>query len=173
MEKQMTKTKFMSFYQDIAPDASACYNAVLLALTDLGIWSNFVMIGAMATIRVETGRTFKPIPEIADGSAYEGRLDLGNTQTGDGPRFKGRGLIQLTGRNNYTHYGQILGIDLVNHPELMLDLDTSARVLALYFKERGCVSACNVQNWTWVRHLVNGGTNGLDLFLAKIKDYTS
>src|SRR5512134_1807593 len=44
--------------------------------------------------------------ELASGIAYEGRLDLGNTQPGDGMRFKGRGLIQLTGRANYTRYGQ-------------------------------------------------------------------
>lgn len=167
----MTKDKFLSFYQDIMPDASACYNAVLIALTDLGIWSNLVMVGAMATIRVETGRTFKPIPEWASGAEYEGKLYLGNTVPGDGIKYKGRGLIQLTGRGNYSHYAKILGIDLINHPELMFDLKVSAQVLALYFKEHGCDEACNSKNWGRVRMLVNGGENGIDLFKAKIASY--
>ncbi len=55
--------------------------------------------------------------EIASGSAYEGRRDLGNTRPGDGKRYKGRGPIQLTGRANYQKYGHLLGLDLVNHPE--------------------------------------------------------
>jgi predicted chitinase len=55
--------------------------------------------------------------ELADGSAYEGRSDLGNTQPGDGPRFKGRGFVQITGRRNYQIWKDKLGIDLINHPE--------------------------------------------------------
>ncbi len=68
--------------------------------------------------------------EFADGSAYEGRRDLGNTQAGDGPRYKGRGFVQLTGRNNYTKYAQILGIDLVGNPELAADPQYAAKILA-------------------------------------------
>ncbi|MFS0561108.1 LysM peptidoglycan-binding domain-containing protein, partial [Terribacillus sp. 179-K 1B1 HS] len=47
--------------------------------------------------------------ELADGTAYEGRTDLGNTQPGDGPKFKGAGYIQLTGRYNYTRFGNAIG----------------------------------------------------------------
>jgi Putative peptidoglycan binding domain len=54
--------------------------------------------------------------ELADGLAYEGRLDLGNTQLGDGPRFKGRGFVQITGRLNYTNWSRKLGIELVSNP---------------------------------------------------------
>lgn len=177
----MTKERFMSFYQDIAPDASACYDAVLIALTDLGIWSNLVMAGAMATVRVETGREFKPIEEWGSGQAYEGRKDLGNIFPGDGPKFKGRGLIQITGRSNYSLYGSLLKIDLINHPELALDITVSARILALFFKINGVNVACNAQNWVKVRQLVNGGngidtqdggtTNELTIFKAKVSDY--
>jgi hypothetical protein len=55
--------------------------------------------------------------ELSDGSQYEGRADLGNTRPGDGPRFKGRGFVQITGRLNYTKWARKLGIDLVSFPE--------------------------------------------------------
>ena len=60
--------------------------------------------------------SFLYMEEIASGSAYEGRTDLGNTQLGDGKRFKGRGLIQLNGRANYTAYSKDCGIDYVANP---------------------------------------------------------
>ena len=57
--------------------------------------------------------------EIASGKAYEGRRDLGNTQQGDGVKFKGRGLIQITGRFNYIQLSKDLGEDFIKHPKLL------------------------------------------------------
>lgn len=62
---------------------------------------------------------FRYMEEIASGAAYEGRVDLGNTQPGDGRRFKGRGPIQLTGRANYRTFGRKIGIDLEAHPAVV------------------------------------------------------
>lgn len=167
------KIKFMSFYRGSANEQSAsdCYDALQKSLMDIGIYTDLVMIGALATVRVECGKAFKPIGEYNSGTAYEGRKDLGNINPGDGQKFKGRGFIQLTGRTNYTTYGDKLNIDLVDHPELALTNTTAAQILAQYFKDRGCNTACNNQNWGRVRLLVNGGTNGLTLFLDVIKQY--
>lgn len=72
----------------------------------------------IAQIGHESGQ-LKYSEEIASGKAYEGRKDLGNTQQGDGVKFKGRGLIQITGRFNYTQLSKDLGEDFIKNPELL------------------------------------------------------
>lgn len=73
--------------------------------------------------------------EFASGRAYEGRRDLGNTQSGDGVRFKGRGYVQITGRRNYEDWSRRLGIDLVSNPELASRPDIASRILVEGMKE--------------------------------------
>jgi predicted chitinase len=72
---------------------------------------------------------FRTMEEYASGAAYEGRADLGNTQSGDGRRFKGRGFVQITGRRNYTDWAKRLGIDLVGNPALAARLDHATTIL--------------------------------------------
>lgn len=67
--------------------------------------------------------------ELASGIAYENRQDLGNTQPGDGKRFKGRGFVQITGRKNYTYWSNRLGIDLVGSPEKAASPEIAAKIL--------------------------------------------
>ena len=124
-----------------------------------------IMAGTLATIRTEVGRNFLPIEEVANGDAYEYRKDLGNIYPGDGRRYKGKGFIQLTGRANYTHYGY------ADNPEAVLEPKVSAKILASYFVERHITLACLNQDWTRVRLLVNGGSNGLPTFLTIINQY--
>lgn len=163
----MTKEKFIKFYENtpFKENAEAAWEAIQKAF--LAIPCNtcgstpstvnpLIMAGAMATVRVEVGKNFKPIMEYASGQAYEGRADLGNTTPGDGVRYKGRGYIQLTGKANYALYGQKLGLDLVNNPDLALDVNVGAKILALYFKDRGVIDACVNKDWLRVRKLVNG-----------------
>ena len=138
--------------------------AILQALETAGIATKAGIILTLATIGTEVPR-FAPVEERASGAAYEGRKSLGNTQPGDGPRFKGRGFIQLTGRANYEHFGAKLGIDLVGHPEQACDPSIAAQVLALYFKERHVIDAAEAGDWHKARRLVNGGDNGLQRFL--------
>jgi hypothetical protein len=72
---------------------------------------------------------WKTAEEYASGKAYEGRKDLGNTVKGDGVRFKGRGLVQITGRRNYTDWAKRLGVDLVTLPKLAAELQYAVPIL--------------------------------------------
>jgi hypothetical protein len=79
--------------------------------------------------------TFNPITELGSRAYitrhYEGRRDLGNTQSGDGWNFRGRGYVQITGRTNYAKFTRLLGVDLVNNPDLALDPDDAWKILSL------------------------------------------
>jgi peptidoglycan hydrolase-like protein with peptidoglycan-binding domain len=132
-----------------------------------GILNQPTLVAALATISVETAG-FQPINEWGGNSyfheMYEGRSDLGNTQPGDGVRFHGRGFVQITGRANYQHYGDKLGVPLVDNPELALDPDVAAGILVEYFWERSVDQRALAQDWQGVRRAVNGGLNGWDHF---------
>lgn len=154
-----------------AGNVSVTWPALEAALDKHNCYSHLVAIAAIATVRVECP-PFKPIHEYGGPDYftkhYEGRADLGNTQLGDGVLFAGRGLIQLTGRNNYRHFGELIGVDLEHQPDRALEPDIAAEIFTLYFKTRGCVDAANAQHWERLRHIVNGGSNGLELFLALV-----
>lgn len=103
--------------------------------------------------------------EIANGDAYEGRADLGNSTPGDGRRFKGRGLIQLTGRANYTEYGGALGreAELLATPELIeTDNDLCVDVAGWFWAKRGLNALADADDLTAITKRINGGLNGLE-----------
>ena len=104
---------------------------------------------------------FTTTKEFSSGTQYEGRADLGNTQPGDGARYKGRGFIQITGRANYTAAGKALGIDLVNYPELAERPDIATKVSIWYWNTRVKPRVANFGNTKAVTKKVNGGVNGL------------
>jgi len=104
---------------------------------------------------------YRTTQEFASGKAYEGRKDLGNTQKGDGPRYKGRGLLQLTGRANYADYGKVLGVDLVNNPALAAQPALSLKIACEYWKRRNINADCDRDDVQAVTRKVNGGLNGL------------
>lgn len=104
---------------------------------------------------------FRTLEEYASGAAYEGRKDLGNTQKGDGKRFKGRGIFQLTGRANYVKYGKLLGVDLVNNPAVAEQPEISVRVALEYWKSRNINLNADKDDVVGATKKINGGTNGL------------
>jgi putative chitinase len=97
---------------------------------------------------------------------YEGAVRLGNTQPGDGARFYGRGLIQLTGRSNYSLAGHALGIDLINFPSLAADPDSAARIAAWFWNTRDLNRFADTGDMVEITKRINGGTNGLAFRLA-------
>lgn len=110
--------------------------------------------------------------EYATGGAYEGRVDLGNIQPGDGVRFRGRGGIMMTGRANYKRIGDALGIDLVNHPERAAEPAVALLVSLEFWKQNNLNAIADRDDVLGVTKKVNGGTNGLadrKTFLARAK----
>ena len=92
---------------------------------------------------------------------YEGRADLGNTQPGDGKRFKGRGPIQITGRANYKKYGGLLGIDLIGSPERAAAPDVAFLIAGLYWATNHLNELADAQQFVAITKRINGGINGL------------
>lgn len=115
---------------------------------------------------------FKTTREYASGRDYEGRRDLGNIHKGDGVRYRGRGVIQLTGRANYTRFGQLLGLDLVENPDQAEDPYLGTVIALQYWSDRGINRFADADNVRMVTKRVNGGLNGFSVrkkFLAKAK----
>lgn len=98
-------------------------------------------------------------PQALANRVYGGRL--GNFQPGDGYKFRGRGLVQLTGRANYALYGPLVGFDLVAGPDLLLQYGVSALVAGCYWQRRGLNRHADRDDLEAVTRGINGGTNGL------------
>ena len=113
---------------------------------------------------------FATTTEYDSGAAYEGRRNLGNTSPGDGKRFKGRGLLQITGRANYGTYGAALGVNLESRPEQAALFPVAALTAAEYWREHRLNEAADRDDVITVTRKINGGLNGLDsrkTFLAR------
>lgn len=99
--------------------------------------------------------------ELASGQAYEDRKDLGNTQPGDGPRYKGRGLIQLTGRRNYQLASLALDTDLIEHPEKLSESpELASEVAGWYWANNNLNALCDLGLFQELTRRINGGLNG-------------
>jgi putative chitinase len=136
-----------------------------------GIDTDLELCHFFAQAAVETA-WFQTLEEFASGREYEGRTDLGNTQPGDGVRYKGRGIFQTTGRYNYARFGKIMGLDLVNSPELLLNPEYAVVSALEYWKYKNIGPAAAADDVNRVTYLINGGYNGLNdrrAALAKMK----
>lgn len=104
-------------------------------------------------------------PEALANKTYGGRM--GNTQPGDGWKYRGRGFIQLTGRSNYKKYGQILKLPLETNPELAESVTVAARIAAAFwanstYEKRSLNDLAQDENVRAVTRAINGGENGID-----------
>lgn len=108
------------------------------------------------------------IAEVAYGvRSRTGKGRMGNTQPGDGWKYRGRGILQITGKDNYRSYGKMVGLDLVNNPDLAADPETSLLIALIYYRSRGILPHVDKRDYVTARKLVNGGTIGL----SHVNDY--
>ena len=100
-------------------------------------------------------------PSIAQ-THYEGRADLGNTEDGDGFRFRGRGLIQITGRANYAAASEALATDFVRSPEMLAEPDMAVRSAMWFWRSHGLNELADAGDFERITRKINGGLNGED-----------
>ena len=110
---------------------------------------------------IEQAMEFERKPERIANKVYGGRADLGNTEDGDGWKFSGKGLIQLTGRNNYKTCGDALGVDLIANPELLIEPEYAALSAGWFWNKRGLNALADNEDWNTITKRINGGTHGL------------
>ena len=103
-------------------------------------------------------------PEAIANSVYANRMGNGPAETGDGWRFRGRGYIHLTGKDNYKRYGEYLGLDLENNPELAEKEDIAAEIAAEFWHRSNLNDAADVLDLVAIRRKVNGGLIGFNEF---------
>lgn len=115
----------------------------------------------LAQLAHESGE-LRYVQELATCAAYEGRADLGNTQRGDGIRFKGRGLIQVTGRGNYQACGVALSVDLIAQPEQLEQDVLAARSAAWFWSYKDLNKLADADKFGSITRRINGGYTGID-----------
>ena len=113
----------------------------------------------LAQIGHESGQ-LRYVQEIASGEAYEGRTDLGNTEPGDGVKYKGRGLIQITGKTNYLLCSIALDLDLLNLPELLEQPKYAALSAGWFWYNKNLNSLADLGMFKQITKRINGGYNG-------------
>jgi putative chitinase len=108
-------------------------------------------------------------PEKIANKVYAGRMGNGDEESGDGWAYHGRGLIQLTGRDNYSACGASLGFALLTNPELLLQPKSACLSAGWFWNKKGLNDLADIADYTTMTKRINGGTLGLDDRIAKIQ----
>lgn len=160
---KLTQQQLCAIMPNLDPTDAAYYLPFLKkALAEAKINTPLRMAAFLAQVAHESGE-FRYWTELASGSAYEGRQDLGNIEQGDGVRFKGRGPIQLTGRANYIAASNDLKLDLVNNPEIVATPAVGFRTAAWFWTTRGLNAWADdgtLESFKEITRRINGGQNG-------------
>lgn len=142
-----------------APEVEAFTVPLEAAMVEAEINTPARKAAFLAQIAHESGE-LRYFEELASGAAYEGRKDLGNIHPNDGVKYKGRGPIQLTGRDNYRAAGKALGLDLENNPKLVSTPAVGFRVAAWFWKVHGLNELADAGRFKAITKIINGGLNG-------------
>jgi putative chitinase len=153
----MTKEQLTAATACTPQRAGIFFDALVNAMEKFEINTPKRQAAFLAQVAHESG-SLKYVEEIASGDAYDTRVDLGNTpeRDGDGARYKGRGLIQITGKANYAAVGKALQYDFVKHPE-GLEMPGAASMSAAWFwKSRGLNELADVDDFLKISVKING-----------------
>ena len=117
---------------------------------------------------LEFAQQYEKNPQKLGNYVYANRIGNGAVSSGDGYRFRGRGLVQLTGRSNYASASSILGVDLLSHPDLLIEPNVAAMSAAWFWASRGLNELADdktgdndLEDFTTITMRINGGTAGL------------
>lgn len=94
--------------------------------------------------------------------AYADRLGNGDEASGDGWRYRGRGLIQITGKANYKKYGEMIGVDLESEPDLAANVGIACRIAGAFWRDKGCNELADAGKFEEITRRINGGLNGIE-----------
>jgi len=156
----MTLVQLMAIMPYAGQRATLFLAPLNAAMAEFGINAPLRQAAFLAQVGHESGQ-LRYVRELASGAAYEGRADLGNVIAGDGARFKGRGLLQVTGRANYAACGVALRLDLLARPELLEQTIYACRSAGWFWQSRGLNALADTGDQERVTRRINGGLNGL------------
>lgn len=145
--------------------ATEWLSVIEFAMLEFGIDTRLRQAMFLAQIGHESGGLHYVIEIWGNTAAqlrYEGRKDLGNTEAGDGFKFRGRSFIQITGRFNYIRTSKALGVDFVTDPEKLEKPEHGARASAEWWQSHNLNRFADIGDIVGCTKVINGGTNGLD-----------
>ena len=161
----ITEQQLLQILPNAGRQAGVFVPALNTAMNRYGIIGTARVAAFIAQVGHESGQ-LRYVREIwgptAQQAGYEGRADLGNTQKGDGSKYRGRGLIQITGRANYAQCGEALVLDLISKPELLEQPQYAAMSAAWFWKQKGLNDLADRDQFLTITRRINGGLNGID-----------
>jgi putative chitinase len=161
----ITSQQLLQILPNAGRQAGVFVPALNTAMNRYGIVGTARAAAFIAQLGHESGQ-LRFVREIwgptAQQLGYEGRADLGNTERGDGSKYSGRGLIQVTGRANYKACGEALGLDLINNPELLEQPHYAAMSAAWFWATKGLNTLADQGDFVKITRRINGGINGLE-----------
>lgn len=156
----ITEQQLLQILPNAGRQAGVFVPVLNTAMNRYGIVGTVRAAAFIAQVGHESGQ-LRYVREIwgptAQQLTYEGRVDLGNTVKGDGSRYRGRGLVQITGRANYAACGEALGLDLINKPELLELPQNAAMSAAWFWSTRGLNTLADQKDFANITRRINGG----------------